>query len=314
MRVIESVQRVVEQAAHVRINRKRLGELAKNFKNEGKHWMQECPVDLSSLSKREKVAFLVVFNAISFSYWGEPKWKVEHERKPLERGTWSMIAALKRANDAGVPILNPKYLASLTRGELAYVLRGIDAVQIPMLEERLRILKEIGTVTCGVYDADFTSVFLRKSNIGTLDALYLLDRLVEDFPSFNDSTEYNGEVVYFYKRAQLLVSDIAQMVGLPISNTEQLTACADYILPMVLRYYGILEYSSTLAQKVDGRIPLVLGGTEESEIRASTIMAVRELSLGLGIAQMQMNDYLWSLGPKIPNPEHHLVEPRSTVY
>jgi hypothetical protein len=52
---------------------------------------------------------------------------------------------------------------------------------------------------------------------------------------------------------------------------------ADYVVPAVLRHWGILEYSSALAASVDGQSEIAAGSEEEVEIRACTITAVEQL-------------------------------------
>lgn len=87
------------------------------------------------------------------------------------------------------------------------------------------------------------NLLLEKSNG---DALKLLEIIVQDFPSFRDISLYKGKEIYFYKRAQLLVSDLCQMLSkrsTPSKNVDQLTACADYKLPQILRRFGIFEYA-----------------------------------------------------------------------
>lgn len=302
MKVIESVRGVVERSRNVKLNRDRLRAFAKAFRRlEVRNWMSECPVDLSNLSREQKLAFLFVFNSISFSYWGEPKWAVTHGETTYDRGTWCMIACLKKAIDEGRSILDPAYLSQISEAGLGRILAG--NVEIPLLGERARILREVGEQT------EKTGGFGKVVQTGGVDALELLAFIVENFPSFDDSVDST----YFYKRAQLLVSDVARV--LDITGVEQLTACADYILPMVLRRLGILEYSPGLAERVDRREELAAGSVEEIEIRADTILAVQELSELIGLTAMQINDYLWlAKGDVPPELRHDYHRIRTTNY
>ena len=65
--------------------------------------------------------------------------------------------------------------------------------------------------------------------------------------------------VYFYKRAQLLTSDILH-VREKLENVEvdysNLAGCADYKIPQVMRCYGILEFNDELANLVDNKIEI----------------------------------------------------------
>ncbi|GAI94571.1 unnamed protein product [marine sediment metagenome] len=109
--VTESIDYVVEKSKHVRINRDKIREFTNSFNpNILKHWLDESLFNFSELNDKKKLNFLFVFNSISFSYWGDPKWSVEYKEKKHERGTWSMFAALERALQEGKPILNPDYI------------------------------------------------------------------------------------------------------------------------------------------------------------------------------------------------------------
>src|SRR3989344_3119250 len=236
--VLESIQLVLKHPQHVRIDQERLETLAQNLgEAQGPHWSTECPINLGTyLDQDQRLAFLFVFNAISFSYWGEPKWSVAYQGKADERGTWSMIAALHRAVEEDIPLLDPAYLADIEDEQLEAILRGTTT--IPLLKERVAILREVGRTVQERYQGNFVGVVEASEG----DALHLVDILVDVFPSFRDTATYENQDVHFCKRTQLLVSDVSQIGGDSLKNSDQLTACADYILPMVLRYHGVLRY------------------------------------------------------------------------
>lgn len=207
-----------------------------------------------------------------------------------------MIAALERALKEGKPILDASYRENITKLEFANILKG--NTEIPLLDERYNIFKETGTSLNKLYQGNFAN--LVKQAEGNINAL--LELLVIALPSFRDVSMYKGREIYFYKRAQLLISDIFQMFDGKnygsFSNASELTACADYKLPQALRKFGILEYSQSLANKVDNKIELTHGSEEEVEIRANTIWAVeyirRELQPRMpNISSTEINDHIW---------------------
>ena len=81
--VLKSIEPVIERSRYVRVNKDKIRDFAESFSPaELRHWLQDSPFDISSLSNEEKLAFLFVFNSISFSYWnkhGEEKWTVEYK-------------------------------------------------------------------------------------------------------------------------------------------------------------------------------------------------------------------------------------------
>ncbi|PIZ52484.1 hypothetical protein COY27_00030 [Candidatus Woesearchaeota archaeon CG_4_10_14_0_2_um_filter_33_13] len=74
IKALKAIEQVVNTSEDVRINFANLKRMAKGLINKKKkHWTEECPIDLSEFDEREKIAFMFVFNSISFSYWGHPK-------------------------------------------------------------------------------------------------------------------------------------------------------------------------------------------------------------------------------------------------
>ena len=78
-----------------------------------------------------------------------------------------------------------------------------------------------------------------------------------------------GREIYFYKRAQLLVSDILHVMKVKENinvDYSQLIGCADYKIPQVMRCYGMLEFDFQLAQKIDSKEQLLENSCEEVDI------------------------------------------------
>jgi hypothetical protein len=79
---------------------------------------------------------------------------------------------------------------------------------------------------------------------------------------------------------------------------EELTGKADYKIPALLRKYGILEYVSELADRVDNRKEITAGSEMEVEIRAHMLWATELISRGLtqrGIKMtpIKLDNVLW---------------------
>jgi hypothetical protein len=305
MNVLNSLEPVLEEPNHVGIDRSKIKDFVSKFERDRlDHWLTVSPFDLTQLSEEESVAFLFVLNSISFSYWGEPKWQIQYGGETYD-GAQAMMACLGRAIEDGKPILDPKYIARVNREELEQILEG--NIEIPLLDERLRFLREVGAVIEKEFKGDFRYVVDRGN------ALDFVDALTKYFPSFRDVAEYRGHNVNFSKRAQLLSADLSH--SLKFVEEDKLTACADYKLPQVLRRDGILVYSAELERKIREREIIPAGSEEEVEIRAHTIHAV-ELIKGeiTGVTSNQVNDYLWLEGQvKLPTDEpYHLT--RTTAY
>ena len=297
--VLDTTRFVMENSKHVSIDREKISEFCVDFDlGSTKHWLRESPFDLSLLDEVGRANFLFVFNSINFCYWGEPKWTVEH-RGEMADGAWGMITAFGRAIESESPIVDADFLASLSEESLRHIFRG--NVTIPLFAERLAILREVGAILCDRYEGRFTN-FIEKAGG---DAMELVRLVVENFPSYEDVSPYDGRNVVFRKRAQLLVSDTYHVFegngpG-QFSNIHRLTAFADYKIPQVLRKHGILRYMDELAEKVDGMIFIPKNSGEEVEIRANTIWAVELIREVLdrrspGITSALVNDMLWLAG------------------
>jgi len=315
--VLETTKFVVDNARHVKINQKKITEFCNNFEESYiSHWIKQGPYDLTKLNDEDKLHFLLVFNSTSFSYWGEPKWTIDYHGEKCD-GSWGMIAALGKNLENKVPLLNMKWLSAMDEKEFEKITKG--NVKIPLLKERVQILREVAAIVAQKYNGNF-SLFFKEANG---DAMKLLSHIITTFPSFNDSSPYKGKTVYFHKRAQLLVSDIYQLFNGcdygKLKNINQLTACADYKIPWILRKLGILSYSESLAQKVDNKMEILHGSEEEVEIRAGTIWANELIKQKLRkkiptIDSIHINDHLWLLSQaKSPHDKpYHLT--RTTAY
>lgn len=310
--ILETTKYIVDNSNDVLINHDALFKTSAEFKeHKMSHWLEDSPVDFKSFTDKQKLNFVLVFSAISFSYWGNPKWTVEYEGKQID-GSYGLMTALNRALNEGVPVLDLKYLATLKKEDFEHILRA--NTPIPLLEERLKILNEIGSVLTQKYNGDFTSL-IKKGN----KDVNLLRRLIaSEIPSFEDSVEYKGKKIYFHKRAQVLISDIYQLFNGQsfgeFKNPNELTAGADYKLPQILRKFGVLKYSKNLAEKIDNKIPLDVGSGEETEIRANTIWAVELMreklkKHGRDLSSMTINDCLWVLTQtkQADDKPYHLV-------
>lgn len=311
--VLETTKFVVNNSEHVKINKDKIKDFCIVFgESHINHWLNESPFDFSKLTEKDKLHFLFVFNSISFSYWGVPKWNIEYNGENFD-GTWGMIACIGKAVENKKKILNANYLKKISKKDLAEILEG--NIEIPLFSERLNILMEIGSKLETDFKGDFTNIKRESKE----DALEMLDLILKHFPSFNDFSLYKGKKIYFNKRAQLLIADIYQMFSKEMKNIDKITACADYKLPMVLRKLGILEYSKELGKKVDNKIEILKDSKEEVEIRANTIWAVEFIKQELQkkipkINSIHINDHLWLLG-QIKNSKdkpYHLT--RTTAY
>jgi hypothetical protein len=253
----------------------------------------------------ETVRWIFVLDVLNHCFWADPgdkTWTVRFDGREWS-GYWGLGASLKRAMGEKVPITRASFLAEMTEAGLRSVFRGEG--EIPLLRERLANLREAGRILERDWGGDAVSLVRAAGGRG----MHLAEQVVASFPSFRDEALYDGRTVRFWKRAQLLVSDLHHAFGGAgfgaFEDIHELTAFADYKLPQVLRALGILSYDRPLEEAVDGLHHLDAGSPEEVEIRAMTIWAVEEIRkasyrAGHPVTSAAVDHWLWHLGQLEP--------------
>lgn len=303
--VLATTRFVVENARFVIIDQDRVQAVADELIRRGVQPIAyDCQRHLCGADP-SVANFVLVLDTLNFSFWpdpGVPRWRVSYGGETLD-GYWALVAALRRAQDEGIPITDAAYLAALDQPSLQYILRGEG--EIPLLPERVAALREVGRGLRDLYDGQFVKLIERAGR----NALVLTGLLGNEFSSFNDVAVYGGELVELYKRAQICCSDLhgaAQGASWgQLSDLDKLTAFADYKVPQVLRQLGILVYTEALASTVDQLLPLPHGGEGEIEIRAVTIWGVEYLrralaDRGIAVDAYRLDWHLWELGQVLP--------------
>lgn len=309
---------VVDHSCRVKVSHAALFAFCRNIETFACfHWWDSCPVDLSWMSLEQRLNFLVMINAISFSYWRSPKWEVLVDGLQLD-GTWALIACLAKAVRNRAIDCSFEYLSRIDQDTLAGVTRG--TVELPFLQERGDILRSIGSLVVDRFDGNF----LRVVDDAKGDVSKFLSTLVSLFPSFSDESSYETRRVVFLKRGQLLAGDVSVLLSRTpdakrVWSVDKLTACADYKLPQVLRRHGILVYDGELTRQIDSGLPINPGSKEEVEIRANTIWAVEWIGDELRkrfpcITSHHVNDYLWLSGQRRDSRDRPYHLARTTAY
>ena len=312
--VLSSTRKVIQLSKHVWINPEHVEQLSKQ-------WLQENAGNTSTYppawnthyhfhdGTERTVNWLLVLDALNFCFWpikGEPRWSIEYCGETLN-GYWAEAAALKRAVEEGIPLWDANTLHTMSSETMAHIFRGRGT--IPFLEQRVSHTREVGRVLLERYEDQFVHAIEQAEG----SAIKLVNLLVHDFPSFRDITTYHSHPVKFLKRAQICVADLynafaGQQWG-AFADLEQLTIFADYKLPQVLRYYHVLEYASTLAQRIDNQELLPAESEEEVEIRAATIWACELLRRtiqqhGHTMTAIEIDLRLWLMGQQLTKCDH----------
>jgi putative queuosine salvage protein len=99
----------------------------------------------------------------------------------------------------------------------------------------------------------------------------------------------------FWKRAQIVPSDLALAGVAEFHDLNRLTIFADNLVPHVLRVDGVLHYDPGLAARIDAG-ELLEPGLEEREIRACAVHACELIAARQGVAPRVLDGWLWNRG------------------
>lgn len=300
-KILDTAKYVSDRATFVKINYQKLDEVVDSFDSKKiSFWLESNPFNILDMDYKEIINFLLVYHTIGdYCFWGDPKWTVDCNGRKLD-GSYAVMYLL-------VEHLKSNKGFKLSFDEFSQLLKG--NVEIPLLEDRYNNLVVMNK-------------FLEEKNSSFYDLIKnfhtdyeLFNYLIKNFKYFKDESLYDDKIIYFYKRAQLLTSDILHVRKM-FENIDvdysHLVGCADYKIPQVMRCMGILEFNSELVDMVDNMILLDEGSKMEIEIRTCDIIVIDYISkkIGNSITRMDINDYIWLLGQdkkKITKPYHRTL-------
>jgi hypothetical protein len=319
--VFERLDEIIAESVHVSVNHDKVKELALRYSKEDlmlPKW--DAPVFLDGDSK-QVADFMILGNTINFAYTDfSTKQDYEFPYKGISfKGAFGMWASLKAAFEAGKPILDGDYLMGLTLSDAKEIFKG--TAPMPMLQERVKILNDVGEVLDGEYREHFHNFLAACDGRIFNSGKGFVEMLVKKFPSFDDRANYHGKEVVFNKRAQLAAFMLyekfrgMQKAIFPSEDVKMLSVAADYELPKVLNAVGVLQYKDDLEKRINNSELIPARSDEEIEIRASTIYAAKQLVDGINELRGSQNsvnalhiDYrLWKEGEGRTDVKHHLT-------
>ena len=292
---------VCDNSKNVKINYSKLDKMIDQIRNSSvAYWLDSNPYGLMDMDIKSIINFLFVYHAIGdYCFWGDPKWEIQTDLGVMDGSYAIMYLILNRFKE------NNDFEMSFD--EFKKLLKG--NVEIPLLEDRYNNLVEM-------------NAFIQKSGKSFYNLIKnlnvdsnLFEFIVSNLNYFKDVSIYDGKEVLFYKRAQLLTSDILHVrekKEKAAVDYSHLIGCADYKIPQVMRCYGMLEFSDSLSNKVDNKVEIEDGSIEEIEIRANTLKVIDYIykKLDKKYSRMDINDFIWLLGQdksKMTKPYHRIL-------
>ena len=320
-KVLSSLTPVIENSEHVIINYDEIKNVAR--------WMAYEEFILPENNKLRKnpedfIRTTLLINTLNFAFTDfntSIKYSIQRDGTTLSDSE-AMFRQIHEAIDSGTNLLDGQVLANLTIDKLRKIFSG--NIEMPMLSERVEILNLVGIKLSEEFDGDWIN-FIDKCP----KKLYhggegLVERLVAEFPRFNDKSIYEDKhEINFYKLAQLAFWGIhAELSGskyFVVEDMNSMSAFADYIVPVALEVMKITEYSENLKEKIMKGNIIERDSKEEIEIRAASLFATAKLTEEINIRRNkkeqliipQLDYRIWKQYHATHRPHHLTV---TTMY
>ncbi len=276
--VLESLRPVIEKSRDVHTNVEKIVEVASWMAYEELPMPDyHLPLGVGENNPNEAIDFIMAADVIDTAFTDfstHVKFQVDYAGQHWSDSE-AMFACVKRAMDQGTPILDGRFLAKITRAEMARIFAG--NIEMPMLDEKTQLWQQAGAALAEKYDGYFHN-FVHSCPPKLYDnGKGIIERLAKEFPRFNDVSRYDGHEVIFYKLPQLgiwfVYSTLHPLGKFQLDDIASMTAFADYIVPVALRLMGMTSYSKELDQAINSYQMIPRDSTQEIEIRAHCLYA-----------------------------------------
>lgn len=294
-RIRAECQEVAESARFVHVERDRIAPYAREI------WVHapERPAydtDLHFCGPAEDVvAYTVTLDSVNFGSGYFP----HLAKRPGTSGYGTVARALTDRFESEGPF-DAAWLADATPDDCARIFGQSQAVEpvAELMSLFARAWNDLGRDLLCRFDGSFTRLVESAGE----SASRLVAELAHQ-PLFRDVTGYRGRAVPFFKRAQILASDLALALDEQdwgrFRDLGRLTIFADNLVPHVLRSDGVLTYDEDLADRIRRGELVPAGSEEEVEIRACSVHAVELMTAALGDRGATARDLdiaLWNRG------------------
>jgi len=315
--VKDSTSKIIPQMEHVKLDKENLEKFVKDLLNNENalkypKW-SESHFDSSSVPLETLLRYIFTIDTLNYCFWPNEGF----EYYSLAKNLYETL--LKDKN-----FFEIDNLVNITAEILKEkVFKG----DFNLINERARMIREVFTIIKNSYNGSCIC-FVKECE---KDATRLVKKIIDEFCCYRDQAIYNGEQIFFYKRAQILVSDIYlayldikeankntdenDIINFTKETISQLTMFADYRVPQILKAKGILKYDKHLTDLINNKKEIPHGSKEEVEIRAATIQSVEQIKnrlkeKGKDVMSIQVDVYLWEEGEKIKDkvePHHRTL-------
>ena len=315
--VKESTLKIIPLMKHVKIDKDNLDKFVNELltnENALKYpkW-SESHFDATSVPLEILLRYIFIIDTLNYCFW------------PNEGFEYYSLA--KNLYDTLIKNKNFFDIDNLVNIAVEQLKENVFKGDFNLINERARMIREVFTIIKYNYQENCIN-FVKECN---KNATKLVKKIIDEFCCFRDHAIYNGEQIFFYKRAQILVSDLYlayldikeakkdtqenDIINFTQETISQLTMFADYRVPQILKAKGILVYDKHLTDLINNKLEIPHGSKEEVEIRSATIQSVELIrnsleTKGKNFMSIQVDVYLWEEGEKIKDkiePHHRTL-------
>ena len=273
-KVLSSVLKVIPRLSFLEIDEEKIIKVAQQLAHEDFLTSYQGDTEIEPREYMRKILFI---NTLNFAFT-DFSTSVKYQYKQLS-DTDAMVYQIDKAIQKGVPLLQGHYMRDVNIVEFRKLFTG--NIEMPMLEEKVEILNEVGETLVSKYDGDWINFIEDGPKKLYANGEGLVERLITDFQRFDDFSIYENEKIYFLKLAQLAFWGIHRELSSTyfyIEDMENMTAFADYIIPVALQAFGITKHTPELEKNINEGVLIERDSKEEIEIRAATIYATAKMT------------------------------------
>tara|TARA_B100000900_G_C20581852_1_gene717861 strand:+ start:827 stop:1807 length:981 start_codon:yes stop_codon:yes gene_type:complete len=194
--------------------------------------------------------------------------------------TDAMVYQIDQAVENGIDFYDGYFLRDVTEKTFKSIFTA--NIDMPMATEKTNVLNKVGEILVEEFKGDWLNFIKSGPKKLYQNGEGLIERLIFQFERFRDTSTYLGEEVYFLKLAQLafwgIHRELANYGDFYIEDMENMTAFADYIVPVALEKMNIVTYSDKLKSKIEEGVLIEPDSIEEIEIRAVTLFVTAQMT------------------------------------
>jgi hypothetical protein len=295
--------RVSEAARHVRVDASAIPPYAAALPEPADVPALDPDAHVVSGATEDRAAFIFTLDAINFGSGWFPTIRKREGKSgyfTVAHGVRDRFAARGRWSAGELARIGTEEIAETLGQDPSHELMALFAGS----------LRDLGARVAERHGGDFAGPVRAAGG----SAVALVDEL-STWGCFADVSAYRGDRVPFFKRAQIVASDLAYAGASEFGDLDRLTLFADNLIPHVLRLDGVLLFEPGLVERIERGDLLVHDSEEEVEMRAGAVHAAELICAQRpDLTPREVDQVLWTKGggaryKAVPRPRS-----RTTAY